>query len=831
MRTEFALAWRLLARQWRSGELHLMITAAVLAIAVATMLAAFGDRLERALVHRAADMLGADLVLTGSRPPTSAVLAVARAHGLASAQAVDFNTMLTTVNTTVNTTINTIAPIPDDKVAEKVLLVAVRAADAHYPLRGELRIGISPDEVRARTGPLPGTVWIEPRVRDELGVAIGARVGVGYTTLQVVALIAHEPDRAGDFAALSPRVLMNSADLAAARVIQPGSRVRYRTLFAGGDAAVAATRAQLETLRAANEELVDVRTGSRRTASALSRTMQFLSLAGIFGVILCGAAIGIAADRQARRLYDTVALLRTFGLASTAVWRVLALEVLLLTLVASIAGTALGYAAQALLAQLLAGLLPDNLPAPGFAPLATGIATACVALPAFTLPSLARLAAVSPLRVLRRDFDPPSGRTLLHYAFALSLLAVLLLATATDRPLAATMLGSLLALIIVAIPLAAGLLRLLHRLRPWLALPLRLAADRLAHAPWRFGAQLIAFALILGTMTITSLLRDDLFASWQRQLPADAPNLFAINLLPHERDAFVAALTARGIATPPLYPVTPGRLVRAGDAAIALRAPAGSDTARALDRDIILTQSTGDAPAGSVSVEEKLAQKLALKIGETLTFVVEGREITVRVAGFRPVDWDSFQPNFYMVFSPGTLAAAPYTWLTSFHATDPAATTRALRAQFPALTLIEVGPLLARMNAFVGNLAGGIEFVLALLLLAALLLLVACVITSLDERLVETAVLRVLGARRQLVRNTLLAEFALLGFVAGLLAMVITEIARWQLYTRIMELDWTPLPLLWLLVPLASAALLAITGMLAARRSMAVDAATILNAG
>ncbi|MDO9175835.1 MAG: ABC transporter permease, partial [Actinomycetota bacterium] len=279
MRAEFALAWRLVSRQWRAGELHLMIVAAVLAVTVATMLAAFGDRLERALVHRAADMLGADLVLTGSKPPSAAALGVARQNRLAVSQAVDFSTMLAA------------GPAPDDQV----LLVAVRAADERYPLRGELRTGEAPGDARVAQGPAPGTVWVERRVRDDLGVNIGDRVGIGYTTLEITALVSHEPDRAGDFTALSPRVLMNRADLDATRVIQPGSRVRYRTLFAGDDAAVAATRAALETARAPNEEIVDVRTGSRRTASALSRAMQFLGLAGVFGVILCGAAIGIAA--------------------------------------------------------------------------------------------------------------------------------------------------------------------------------------------------------------------------------------------------------------------------------------------------------------------------------------------------------------------------------------------------------------------------------------------------------------------------------------------------------------------------------------------------------
>lgn len=813
MRNESTLAWRLLSRQWRAGDLRLMAVAAVLAVAITTLIAAFGNRLESALLHRAADLLGADLVLTGSTPPGEHVLPLAAREKLATARAVDFNTMLAN--------------------GDNVLLVSVRAADDAYPLRGELIIE-EEDLRRAVTpGPRPGDIWIDTQARDELGLSVGDAIEVGYTTLVVRAVLLDEPERGGGFVSgFGARVLMHLDDLEATGVVQPGSRVRWRTLFAGDDAALARVRSAIEQQRAAHEELLDVRTGSRRTASALSRTTQFLSLAAVLGVILCGAAIGIAADRQSRRLYDTVALLRTFGLKRQQVARVLALQI--------------GVLAQQVLAVLLAELLPANLPPPGISVWLTGLAAAAITLPAFALPPLLRLGAVSPLRVLRRDLDPPARRTLLQYAAGLSLLALLVVLVAADRLLAMAMLGATLALIACTLPLAIGLLRLLRRVRPRLPFPLRLAADRLAHTPLRFGAQLVAFALILATMALSTLLRDDLLATWQRQLPADAPNVFALNLLPHERDDFLHALAAQGIAEPPLYPVTPGRLTQINSEPVATRVPPGSDAERTIDRDLVLTQSStlgsdnlvtagdwwpADAPAGLVSVEEDLAERLDVKAGDTLTFVIAGETVTARITSLRKLDWDSFRPNFFMIFSPGTLADAPYTWLTSFRAEDSRQTVRALRSSFPSLTMIEVGPLLERMNALVGHMADGIGFVLVLLLAAALLLLAASVIASLDERLGESALLRVLGARRTLLRTSLAGEFALLGATAGLLAALATEAARWALYSQVMDLDWQPLPALWLVLPPLSALLLAVTGYLAARRSLSADAGTVLKEG
>lgn len=826
MRAEAALAWRLLGRQWKAGDLRLMAAAAVLSVAITTLIAAFGDRLERGLLHRAADLLGADLVLTGSTPPTPQALAAAGRDGLAVSRSVDFSTMLAS--------------------GEDVLLAQVRAADDAYPLRGELVVDDGGERRAARPGPRPGELWIDTQVRDELRVGVGDTVEVGHARLRITAVLLDEPERGGGFVSgFGARVLMHRDDLDASGVVQPGSRVRYRTLMAGDERALARAHDTLETLKSPHEELVDVRTGSRRTASALGRTTQFLSLAAVLGVILCGTAIGIAADRQSRRLYDTVALLRTFGFPRHRVARVLALEVVILALVAGLAGTALGLLASELLAALLADALPANLPRPGASVWLTGLAAAAITLPAFALPPLLRLGNVPPLRVLRRDLDPPARTTLLQYGAGLSVLAMLVVLVAADRALAVAMLGATVALFVATVPLAAGLLRLLRRARPRLPFALRLAADRLSHAPVRFGAQLVAFALILSTMALATLLRGDLLANWQRQLPADAPNVFAMNLLPHEREDFLSALQARGIAEPPLYPVTPGRLIRIDGVPAADRIPPGSDAERSLDRDLILTQSAqpgadnritagewwpADAPPGLVSVEAELGERLGLAPGDTLTFLVAGQMIETRVANLRTVDWDSFRPNFFMVFSPGTLTDAPYTWLTSFR--DPGdssrATVRALRADFPALTMIEVGPLLERMNRLVGQMASGIGFVLALLLVAALLLLAATVVAGLDERLAESALLRVLGARRRLLRASLLGEFALLGLVAGLLAAATTELARALLYTRVLELDWQPLAALWLALPPASALLLALTGYLAARHSLSADAGNVL---
>lgn len=818
------LAFRLLRRQWQAGELRLVLVATLLAALLGTLVAAVGDRLEQAFVRRAADMLGADLVLSGSQPPAPFVAERATTEGVKFALAVDFNTMLAA---------------PNAGEDDPVVLTAARAVDDTYPLRGELTVLVRGEPTHIDHPPPRGEIWVEPRVAEELGLAVGDRVDVGVLTLTIGALVVQEPDRGGGFSSLNPRVLFNRADLEATGVVQPGSRVRWRTLFSGAPAALERVQAALEPRLAPYEELLNARGGSGRgTAEWLGNTLQFFALAGVLGIVLCGAAIGVAADRHARRLRDTVALLRTFGLPQATIRRALLLEVAVIALVAGVLGAALGEAMQRLLATLAADVLPVALPPAGWRAPLTGLLTALVALPVFAWPALASLQALSPAHVLRHEPAQPGGAPWRRYLPGILLLGALALATAPAPRLAMLTLLALAGMLAIALPLAALLAHRLKRSRARLALPWRLATDRLAHAPWRFAGQLVAFALILTTLALAAVLRGDLLDDWQRQLPAGTPNVFAMNLLPHEQDAFAAAQQRLGIAPAKAYAVTPGRVLRIGDADLETVLEDNAGTRGALDRDLILTE----APPGSgffddsytgaqVSVEKDLAGRLDLAPGDTLTFLIAGHEIVARVSGFRDVDWNSFQPNFYMLFSPGALADAPKTVLTSFHATDVTHSLRALRAEFPAISLLEVGPLLARVQGFLDALAAGVQAVLGLLLAAALVLLVATVVATLDERLAQAAVLRTLGARRALLRRTLLAEFVLLGLLAGLLAALATEAARALLLVNALNMAWTPLPLLWLLLPPASAALLALAGWLAARRSLAADAATVLKAG
>jgi putative ABC transport system permease protein len=293
-----------------------------------------------------------------------------------------------------------------------MLLASIKALSSGYPLRGEVRTApeLFAAEQRATGIPGPGEVWVEGRLLGVLELEPGDQLEIGMTSLRVGAVLTHEPDRAGDFYALNPRVLMNLEDLQAAGVIQPGSRVRYRLLLAGDEGALSTFRQWLEPRLEENQRLTSVADDNRQIGNALDRASQFLGIASIAAVVLAGVAVALSASRFASRHFDTSALLRCLGASQARVMRIFSLQLALLGILATLIGLALGWLMQWGLMLLLAELLPPDLPGVGLKPLLVGTATGLVGLAGFALPPLLRLGRVAPLRVLRRDLAPETCR-------------------------------------------------------------------------------------------------------------------------------------------------------------------------------------------------------------------------------------------------------------------------------------------------------------------------------------------------------------------------------------------------------------------------------------
>ncbi|MEO4046604.1 FtsX-like permease family protein [Pseudomonas sp. CAU 1711] len=820
------LAWRQLLRDSRAGELRVLFFALLVAVAASTAIGYFGARLNAAMLLRATEFLGADLVLAGSSPAGAEQIEAGRRLGLEHARVVEFSSVIAG--------------------EQGIQLASVKAASRNYPLRGELKSAAAPYAAeQPGAGPQPGEAWGEARLFAALDLQPGDRIEVGNLSLRLSRVLTHEPDRAGDFYSLTPRVLMHIDDLAATGVVQPGSRVRFRELWRGEGDSLARYRQTLESGLAAHQRLEDARDGNRQLGGALGRAERYLNLASLAAVLLAGVAVALSAARFAARRFDASALLRCLGLSRRQALGLFGLQLGMLGLFACLLGALFGWLGQLILFKLLQGLLPPGVPPGGPLPALAGMATGLVALAGFALPPLAALGRVPPLRVLRRDLLPTPLSSWLVYGSALLALGLIMWRLSLDLRLTLGLLGGgLLATLLLGGLLLLGL-RSLRRLLARAALPWRLGLGQLLRHPLAAAGQALAFGMILLAMALIALLRGELLDTWQNQLPEQAPNHFALNVLPEQREAFAARLASLSPHPAPLYPIVAGRLTHIDGEPVQRIVSKDSQGERAIQRDLSLTWAS-ELPEGNrllagnwwgeqsheelpgVSVEAKLAESLGLGLGDRLTFSVGGLERQARVSSLRQVEWDSFQPNFYMIFEPDTLRDLPATYLTSFYLPPRSeAQLVELARAFPAVTLLQVEALLAQLRSIMAQVSLAVEYVLLFVLAAGLAVLFAGLQATLDERLRQGALLRALGARRQLLQAARRTEFALLGAASGLLAALGCELVSFLLYRFALDLQWQAHPWL-LLLPLIGALLIGTAGVWGTRRALNASPLTVL---
>ena len=825
----FSLAVRQLLRDARAGELRVLFFALLVAVAASTAIGYFGARLNGAMMMRATEFLGADLSLEGSSPPRPEQIRAGTELKLEHARVVEFSSVVATDN--------------------GIQLSSVKAVDDLYPLRGQLKSAAAPFAPEDTGGrPNPGEAWVEARLLTALELKIGDSIDVGNQTLRLSRVLTYEPDRAGNFYSLTPRVLINFKDLEATGVVQPGSRVSYRELWRGPAAALQTYRDQINPGLEPNQRIQDARDGNRQIGGALGKAERYLNMASLVAVLLSGVAVALSANRFATRRFDASALLRCLGLSRRETMVLFSLQLTVLGLLASISGALLGWFAQLGLFALLQELLPATVPPGGLLPAIAGIGTGLVALAGFALPPLAALGRVPPLRVLRRDMLPIPSSTWMVYGAALGALGLIMWRLSLDLVLTFALLGGG---VIAALVLGGLLLLLLQSLRRMLArasLPWRLGLGQLLRHPLAAAGQALAFGLILLSMALIALLRGELLDTWQNQLPKNAPNYFALNILPNDKQAFTDKLLELSAQSAPLYPVVPGRLISINGELAKEFVTKDSAGDRALRRDLSLTWAA-DLPAGNVvtagdwwpqqppddvpgvSVEGKVADNLQIKLGDRLVFNVGGVNQEAKVTSLRDINWDNFQPNFFMIFQPGTLKDLPTTYLTSFYlAAGHDQQIVDLSRAFPAVTILQVEALLEQLRSILGQVTLAVEYVLLFVLAAGMAVLFSGLQATLDERIRQGALLRALGAERPLLIKARRIEFGLLGAVSGLLAALGSELVSLVLYRYAFDLPWHPHP--WLLVlPLVGALLIGAAGVFGTRRALNASPLTVLREG
>ena len=768
------LAWRMLGRELRSGEMRLLFVALCIAVAAVSAVGFLADRVGRALELEARQMLGADLVVVADQALDESFQREAEKRGLRTAQTLVFPSMV----------------MADGRAQ----LVEIKAVSAGYPLRGQLRTASQPGaaDIAVNRGPQAKSVWVDERLYSALGLSPAANIQVGQLALPMSALLTREPDRSMNLFAMAPRLLMHLDDVPASGLIQFGARVRYRLLIAGPEPALADWRNWANGQLARGQRLEDIENARPEIRTALDKAQRFLGLATLLTVILSAIAVALAARRYMQRHLDACAVLRCLGTTQGRLLRLHALSFLFMALAAALLGVLLGFAAHFVLVSAMADLVATNLPWPGLHPALEGGLVAGVLLFGFAMPPLLQLARVPTLRVLRRELGPPAPLAVIGYGLGFLLLCGLIFRAAGDFRLGALAIAGFSGALLLFWMLAWGAIRLTSRWRGGVGFGAKFGWRQGLATLARHGTantlKIVALGIGLMALLLLGVTRLELVDAWQKSVPADAPNRFVINIQPEQRDAVAQWLAGQGIAAE-LAPMVRARLQRINDKPVsAADFPEDDRAQRLIEREFNLSWRASlpvgneitagrwfaAAPTGQAheaSVEAGLAKTLGISLGDRLVFSVAGVEKAVTVSSLRKLDWDSMRVNFFVLTPPGVLDDAPASYITSFHL--PAERRQAasqLVAAFPNLTVVDIDAILAQIQSVVGQVVGAVQFVFLFTLAAGAVVLYAAFLSAIDERRFELAVMRALGARREQLRQALLVELAAVGTLAGLIA-------------------------------------------------------------
>ena len=839
----FPFALRMLRRDARAGELRLLVAALVVAIAALTAVGFFADRVRQALEREANQLLGADLLLIADHPWAQKVATDARQRGLLVAETRTFPSMVTLGQ-------------GDDLRAQ---LAEVKAVSEGYPLRGGLRTApaLNAADSTASGIPAPGTIWIDERLASALSAKVGETISVGQQPLRVDAVLTLEPDRGVNFFSVAPRLLMNIADLESTGLIQQGSRVSYRLLLAGEARSVSTFRDQLGKSLERGERFEDGQNARPEIRTALDRAQKFLGLSALLTVVLAAVSVALASRRYMQRHLDPCAVMRCLGATQAFLLRIYLAQFALLGLISSVLGCVIGYFAHFVLYAWLAQLLATPLPQPGVLPALQGSVIGVILLFGFALPPLLQLKRVSTLRVLRREFSsgalPPSS-LIGGYVLGLAALGGLMFWVAGEIRLGAY--------VVAGFSGAMCFFALVARIAIRLAALVRGGARSRTVSGgigWRYGlaslerrsgtsvVQIVALALGFMALLLLTVTRNDLLDAWRRAIPPEAPNRFVVNIQPDQLDSVRLAFTREALKAE-FSPMIRGRLAKVNGMEIG---PANFEDERAkrlIDREFNLSYrpdlpegnsvtaghwfAASERDKGFASVEDGLAKTLALKVGDQLEFMVGGEKVEMQVLSLRKLNWDSMRVNFFVLTPPAVLEGYPASWITSFYLTpDKSDFVNRLIRDFPNLTVVDVAAIVRQLQAIMDQVAQAVQFVFLFTLLAGIIVLYAALASAAEERRFELAIMRALGARREQLRRALLAEFAAIGGLAGLIASLGAIAVGQVLATKAFQFEvaidyWLPPAAM-----LGGAVLVTAAGWFAAARLMNAPTLEALRAG
>jgi len=822
---------RMLFRSWRGGELSLILWALVLAVAVVTSVSLLAERIERALTQESSSFLAADLVVRSSKEADPEWLDEANKRDIHTARLMSFASIVF--------------------YGDDLHLASIKAVEPSYPLRGSIKRSLipfsrDPNVIESvNFGPAEGEVWVDARLLPLLNINLGDSIDLGDQSLKISHILVEEPD-GSSYSFIGARVLMNYADVAAAGVVQPGSRITYRYLMAANNAGdMVDYRAWLEPQLDVHDRLITPDQAQESIADTMNEGRRFLLLAGSIGVVLAGIALALASHHFASGQTKQVALLKSWGISATSVRRLYLQQSLWLGFLGSAAGLMVGFLFHHLLLLIVQEWLPISLPLAGLRPWVTGMATGLICLAGFTLPALWHLPSQSPLAVLRQDVVSPPISSAARVVLGVLAVAGLLLWYSNNVTVSVAILAGFGLTALASVAAGLVLLNLGMQYGRRLGSVWRLALANLWRRRNQSLIQMVGFSGAIALLMIMVVVRTSLIDQWRFQLAEDAPNHFLVNVAPYELDGVRDMVIDNNLETAGWYAMVRGRMVEINGQPIT---ETQKDSHESFRRELNLSWTT-DLPEGNkveqgvwwdqldltkfesvaktgnslapVSLEEQLAGELGLSLGDRMTFSVGGLTFEAEMVGTRSLNWDNMTPNFYFLFPEGLLEEYPRTSMTSLYIPpEKKLLVNDILRSYPTVQVIELDKIIDRIRTIVSQVTRGLEVMTLLILACGVLVMFAAVSLSMSERLQESAILRTLGSSKRLILGIQAIEFGGLGLMAGLLASAGAELSVAVLQRFIFDLPVTLHLWLWLVGPVGGLILVGFLGVVYSRRAV-----------
>lgn len=767
------LTLHFLRYQWRD---RLLLTfALVILIGVGTLATVgfFSSSIKQGMNEEASDLFGADWLVESYVPlPIKEWTLRANALNLKTSQTIE---LLSVVGANGH-----------------LQLASLKAIDVHNPLSGALKIQTvqdGPEQVVHHIPP-PGEIWIAPRLLTALHLQMGDELEIDTKKFKITGLLTYEPDAGLAILSVAPRVLMNIDDMVSSKLLSFGAQVKYRFLVSGSQHAIKIFAKEIKPQLTAPQKILDNMTSHPELVQPIENLLKFLTLTAFCIFILTTLAMILATRAYAEKQSDNTAILRCLGATKSDIRAAYLSSLLLLTLILSAAACLLGYGICRLFIQLTLLLWDVVLPLPELQlPLILSIFTGMTLVLGFAWPWLLNLQHVCPTRVLQRQLPAPSASIYMIYASMIVALCMLWIFYQSSFVIVSAWVVTMLIVGCFSL-LSYVLLRYANLLGRKVIMPWRLGLMETLHAKRNTLVQMIAYAFTLTILFFFLLMRQDFLNAWGNKFPPDSPNYFVINILPQQMTEMKHFFSMHEHAHPTFNPVVRARLTAVNNRSIVLN-ELPSDAPEELRQDFnvsyadILNSKTviqgrawdeEESDQALISIDGGMAKSLQAEVGDILEFSAGDTNFLVKVESIRAVDWFSIQPNFYAITTPSVLKTLPMTYLGSFYLDKKDENfINDLATQFPNLTFINVNDLINSLKNMLAQSFIAVEILFFLVGLATLLMVWVMIRTQVDALAFTTAVLRTLGATQSQILRGWLTEFAIIGFIIGIFAMIIAQ--------------------------------------------------------